>query len=73
MSECPTPMFPLPKGNGAETKAAKVHANLGDRTFEQYRRLTYHGRMEVDRQVEAKKRAERTSQSAATLSAGQTH
>ena len=57
MSECPTPLSPKPKGNGAETKPAKVHANLGNRTFVQYRCLTYDQRMEVDRQVEAKKNA----------------
>lgn len=48
MAEIPTPLIPLPKGDGAETKKAKVHAKLGGLTFEQYKRLPHKEQMAID-------------------------
>ena len=61
MAEAPQSLFSKPKGNGAETKPAKVHANLGNRTFEQYKALSYVQQMESDREVAAKKKAHASS------------
>ena len=54
MAEAKPPLFPLPKGNGAETKPVKTHANLGNRTFAQYARLPHAEQMRIMREHDQK-------------------
>ena len=54
MAEAPQSLFPKPRGDGAETKPAKVHANLGGLTLEQYKRLPHAEQMRIMREHDQK-------------------